>query len=341
MKIEEANKLKIELETERKELYSSILKEMLDKGKYLNDHTWQNINRYLSEPVNELYYFPYDSILSFAKIDYVYEYEEIIEGLSEEETKVYIDEREKEFNENTKTLNEMLERYFKLAHDIAFGIDKLIDMEMEFEGDIIITDPCYIMRKLDYSSEPKWKDYMSYSSIKEYPDYDEEKRKSEMFSKEYEIYDKAIHKWRHEHPNDWHVCEFGENMEVFGFSKYMTRDTLYGDWSCTTYDLDTKEPIGSFCADAGLVSVFLLDEVMKYNPNYKQVKENSWCVTCIRDFKGTVEFRVEHTEGQYEETTKYHNKGDKWENNEVKVYGHGINKVSGKPINFVGTQTGF
>ena len=31
MKIEEANKLKIELETERKELYSSILKEMLDK----------------------------------------------------------------------------------------------------------------------------------------------------------------------------------------------------------------------------------------------------------------------------------------------------------------------
>ena len=235
----------------------------------------------------------------------------------------------------------MLERYFKLAHDIAFGIDKLIDMEMEFEGDIIITDPCYIMRKLDYSSEPKWKDYMSYSSIKEYPDYDEEKRKSEMFSKEYEIYDKAAHKWRHEHPDDWHVCEFGENMEVFGFSKYMTRDTLYGDWSCTTYDLDTKELIGSFCADAGLVSVFLLDEVMKYNPNYKQVKENSWCVTCVRDFKGTVEFRVEHTEGQYEETTKYHNKGDKWENNEVKVYGHGINKVSGKPINFVGTQTGF
>ena len=35
-----------------------------------------------------------------------------------------------------------------------------------FDGDIIITDPCYIMKKRDYSSAPKWSDYMSYSNIK-------------------------------------------------------------------------------------------------------------------------------------------------------------------------------
>lgn len=26
--------------------------------------------------------------------------------------------------------------------------------------------------------------------------------------------------------------------------------------------------IGGFCADAGMVAVFLLDEVLKYNPNF-------------------------------------------------------------------------
>ena len=96
-------------------------------------------------------------------------------------------------------------------------IDAYLDGEpMEFDGDIIITDPCYIMKEDD----------------------------------------------------DWATCAYGEDMEALGITHYMTRDTLYGDWSCTTFDTDTKEAIGEFCADAGLVSVFLLDEVLKYNPYY-------------------------------------------------------------------------
>lgn len=163
-----------------------------------------------------------------------------------------------------------------------------LDMSMEFDGDIIITDPCYIMREDD----------------------------------------------------DWAVCAYGENMEALGITHYMTRDTLYGDWSCTTFDTDTKEAIGKFCADAGLVSVFLLDEVLKYNPYYKDHLKNKWTVTWIKDFKGTVEFVVKHIEGYYEEDTDYWKKGDYWEDYALEVVGHGINKVTGKPINFVGKQTG-
>lgn len=33
-------------------------------------------------------------------------------------------------------------------------------------------------------------------------------------------------------------------------------------------------------------------------------------------------------------------KGDYWEDYVLEVVGHGINKVTGKPINFVGKQTG-
>lgn len=181
--------------------------------------------------------------------------------------------------------------YDTLFHRANTWLDRYLDSEpVEFDGDIIITDPCYIIR--DSCN------------------------------------------------NDWRKCDYGDNMEVLGISTYMTRDTLYGDWGCTVYDTDTKEAIGSFCADAGLVSVFLLDEVLKYNPGFDYHKERDWTTTLIPDFKGTVQFVVEHEEGVYEEDSDYWRAGDKWEDYSVHVVGHGINKKTGEPINFHSTQTG-
>ena len=135
---------------------------------------------------------------------------------------------------------------------------------MKFKGDIIITDPCYIIKK-----------------------------------------------WNSAH-NDWEQCECGQNMEVLGIHTYFTESTIYGDWGCTTYKItedpykvidnfvETKEKgyecskLGDFCADAGLVSVFLLDEVRKYNPNIdKWIEEHDWCVTKISDFDGEVNYYVD------------------------------------------------
>jgi hypothetical protein len=111
------------------------------------------------------------------------------------------------------------------------------------------------------------------------------------------------------------------------FNQYMTCDTLYGDWSCTTFNSDTKEPIGRFCADAGLVSVISLDEVLKYNPDYDCDLKESFTATIIRDFYGTVQFVIRQDESKEE----YY----------LEVIGHGINKVTDEPINFIGKQTGF
>ena len=86
--------------------------------------------------------------------------------------------------------------------------------------------------------------------------------------------------------------------------------------------------------------MFLLDEVLKYNPEFDYHLKNKWMVTWIKDFKGTVKFVVKHIEGYYEEDTDYWKKGDYWEDYVLEVVGHGINKVTGKPINFVGKQTG-
>lgn len=173
-------------------------------------------------------------------------------------------------------------------------IERYLDSEpMEFDGDIIITDPCYVIREDQFTDD------------------------------------------------DWEYCGYGRRMELLGFSKYMTRDTIYGDWSCTTFDSDTGDAIGSFCADSGTVSVLLLDDILKYNPDYHDHTDDFGAATLIRNFKGTVQFVVTRTEGVYESTTEYHMAGETWEEYNVLVIGHGVDKVTGEPMNFVGRQTGF
>jgi len=127
--------------------------------------------------------------------------------------------------------------------------------------------------------------------------------------------------------NDWELCEYGENMEKLGIKTYLTRNTIYGDWSCTTFNSDTHEPIGQFCADAGLVSVFLLDEVLKYNPNFDYHLNRPWTTTLIKDFDGEIEINVIGVEYKNEE-------GYTEIDEEVRVIGKGN-------INFYTTQTGF
>lgn len=211
------------------------------------------------------------------------------------------DKDEVKFDEWERQVEELkIDSYGSMLHYIETEFyERYIDRKpIEFDGDIIITDPCYIIRAEHHGTKPLTDD-------------------------------------------DWYACDYGSNMEALGINTYITRDTLYGDWSCTTFNTDTNEPIGEFCADAGLVSVFLLDEILKYNPDYDDHIKNKWAATWIKDFKGTVQFVVVHTEGIYEDTTDWHTAGEKWEDFSVEVVGHGINKVTGEPINFVCKQTGF
>ena len=121
-----------------------------------------------------------------------------------------------------------------------------------------------------------------------------------------------------------------ENMEQFGFTSYMCRNTIYGDWSCTT---DTEKILGEFCADSRMVGVFLLEEVLKYNPEFDYHITRPWTTTVIKDFHGEVSFDVKTIEGIYEENTEYWKKGEKWEERTLEVVGTGN-------INFFTRQTG-
>lgn len=113
--------------------------------------------------------------------------------------------------------------------------------------------------------------------------------------------------------DDWSKSNYGDDMNKLGITNYICRDTIYGDWSCTTFNTDTNEAIGEFCADAGMVGVFLLDEVLKYNPDFNYHIEIPWTTTLIKNFDGDVNFEIN-------------------EYDEVEVIGRGN-------INFIGIQT--
>lgn len=206
---------------------------------------------------------------------------------------------------------------------------------MRFKGDIIITDPCYICKeKEEVGVYPKVEDYISYDREKDYPDYKKSSCGSEQCREDWKRYSAALSEYRDNNVSDWELCNYGEDMEVLGIKNYICRDTLYGDWSCTTYNSDTHEELGEFCADGGMVGVFLLDEVLKYNPDFNYHIERLWTTTLIKNFDGEIDFEVIHTEGVYEDDTKFHSKGDRWEDDSVVVIGRGN-------INFETKQTGF
>ena len=147
------------------------------------------------------------------------------------------------------------------------------------------------------------------------------------------------------HGNDkldlWEASGYGEDLSVFGCSQWISENTIYGDWSCTTYKGDKeklseffkkaneiREPLwkdftseeelakvrdavwkeidelvesyggltelGQFCADAGMVCVVYLDEILKVNPGFKKwAEEHTWCATIIENFYGDVDYEVD------------------------------------------------
>jgi hypothetical protein len=202
---------------------------------------------------------------------------------------------------------------------------------MKFKGDIIITDPCYIIPEVEETIKcPHIFDYLSKELATKSPnDYSFEEREQvnnyHNIVKEYYIEVNKNDIWR----NNSIDLDNGNGLEKYGFTNYLWGTTMYGDWSCTTFKLkeyaknkkpsditqkDITKPIGEFCADAGLVGVFLLKEVLNFNPTYDDHIKKPYTTTLIENFDGDVQYIIE----------------------DDSVYIKGIGNV-----NFITNQTGF
>ena len=87
---------------------------------------------------------------------------------------------------------------------------------------------------------------------------------------------------------DWKKSIYGASLIDFGINTYITADTGFGDWQNSIID-NKHHFLGHFCADSGQVTIALLEEIKKYNPNFKEIlKEQPNIATIIPNFKGNV-----------------------------------------------------
>lgn len=179
---------------------------------------------------------------------------------------------------------------------------------MKFKGDIIITDPCYIIKDdSDDWDKCGWGESMGVLGFTTY------------------ISESTLY-------GDWSCSTWStprkdveaqlEEFNTLGRARWELMKQ-YGEDSVQAKIYDNKiadvslnvEKIGYFCADTGMVAVFLLDEVLKYNPDFDYHINREWTTTLIKDFDGEVNYYVD-------------NEGD------AHIIGVGN-------VNFFTTQTGF
>lgn len=138
---------------------------------------------------------------------------------------------------------------------------------MRFKGDIIITDPCYIIKSPeDYAKELG-------IPFPAYPKYTEDIK----------AYDKAMSEYRSftNKYDDWGKCDYGDNMEVLGFSNYISEPTIYGDWSCTTWSTPRKDVAAQ------------LEELCELQRKQYELRKQYG-----EDFDGEVEYYIDDAEGE-------------------------------------------
>lgn len=130
---------------------------------------------------------------------------------------------------------------------------------MYFNGDVVITDPCYVFKDEHWSGICK----------EELPDG-------------------------------------SLSLRPFLKKNFICQPTIYGDWRCTVFDKDDSDNVyGEFTADAGMVAVMLLDDILRYDeaykikPDFKEwIKDHSWCVAVLKDFCGDIEYKISEN-GKY------------------------------------------
>ena len=79
---------------------------------------------------------------------------------------------------------------------------------------------------------------------------------------------------------------------------FISASTIYGDWSCTVFEMSTNKVLGEFCADSGMVCITKLDKILDFNPDWLDwLKEHSHCATLISNFTGKV--AIIHADKEY------------------------------------------
>lgn len=108
---------------------------------------------------------------------------------------------------------------------------------LDLKGTLILTDPCYIMKDNSFR-EPKEENYFKYPTKKDYPDFNG--KESKQYSEDNKKYREALIFYVGI-KDDWNKCNCGSNMEELGIRNYITKSTIYGDWSASLFKVENAK----------------------------------------------------------------------------------------------------
>lgn len=165
---------------------------------------------------------------------------------------------------------------------------------MKFKGTIVITDPCYLDSNMNNEDN---------LDLWEASNYGED---LSVFGCSQWISENTIY-------GDWSCFTYKGTLDEtkqaretwnkyrFTFFSKLTPDSsgeerakLREEYKQYEKQFKAEHTLGSFCADAGMVCVVYLDEILKVNPHFKEwADKHDWCVTIIENFDGDIEYEVD------------------------------------------------
>lgn len=159
---------------------------------------------------------------------------------------------------------------------------------MNFNGTIIITDPCYIAENKD------WGNGFNYDNM--------------TISEEVGFSDNYI--WEDTGVGDgrWKVSKLKDILGLLELEKFIDNieEAYYNLYDNPSIEnqinleklVNQRETIGRYCVDSGTFGVFYLDEVLKYKPDFL-VEYGDWCYTIIEDFIGDLNVYTDSREQKH------------------------------------------
>lgn len=160
---------------------------------------------------------------------------------------------------------------------------------MKFKGTIVITDPCYLMK--DNTEDWEKSGYGQDLSVIGLTDYISEETL-------YGDWSCMTYKGTEEETSnliiEWDRMYF-EFFNTYNFGGLLEEDKtiLYKKFEEDKAKFKEVNTLGEFCADAGMVCVAYLDEVLKYNPEFTICLEKDGVVTVINEFDGDIDYIIE------------------------------------------------
>lgn len=161
---------------------------------------------------------------------------------------------------------------------------------MNFNGTIIITDPCYIVK-----NDKDWGGVDGF-------DYNNNTVSPLTGISNYLWEDTGVGDGR------WKVSKMKDILGLMELEKFVEdiEEAYYSFNSDPSIENQIKlddlickrETIGRYCVDSGTFGVFYLDEVLKYRPDFL-VEHGDWCYTIIEDFTGEVDVYTDSREQKH------------------------------------------